>query len=189
MIPTLAQALINLAANSVQANPPMAHSAITRVAAPAARMPTTGLRVLEPETLTEHRAAASAGGTEGQGGSSGGQGGPGGALSGNSITAPSGAGGAGEATMNGMGALASDPANDPTQPAGSSNIQPAPSVNMDMTRPAAPRGNSSTPEAGSQQIDPVAQQRGRNWAWSEGPPTRPLWFVRFVSSVTTIAGS
>ncbi len=119
---------------------------------------------------------ASGGRFNGSGGSAGsgtaGAGGPGGALSGNSSTAPTGGGGAGAVTMNGMGAVASDPANDPTQSAGAPNQQPAPSVNMDMSRPTPPRGNSSTPESGSQQSDPVARQRGRNWAWSEGPPTK-----------------
>ena len=101
-----------------------------------------------------------------------GPGGPAGALGGSSSTAPTNASGTGAASSNGMGSMASDAANDPTLPAGAVANQPAPSLNMDMTRPAPPQGNSQTYEPGSPQSDPVARQRGRNWAWSEGPPSK-----------------
>ncbi len=105
----------------------------------------------------------------GAGGGGAGPGGPAGMVGGGSSSAPSGSGGgAGAASMGGMSSMAGNPANDPTaSPSGDSQQQAgAPSLNMDMTR------NSSQAGQASQKSEPVSRQRGRNWAWSEGPPSK-----------------
>ena len=111
---------------------------------------------------------ASGSGAGGAGGGGAGPGGPAGMLGGSSSTAPSGGGGAGAASMGGMNSMAGDPANDPTASPNGDPSQPmgAPSLNMDMTR------NSNQAGQAGQQSEPVARQRGRNWAWSEGPPSK-----------------
>ena len=101
----------------------------------------------------------------GAGGAASGPGGPAGMFGGSSGSAPSGAGGAGAASMGGMNSMADNSMNDPTASPNGNMPQGAPSLNMDMTRNGQP-GNAS------QQSEPVARQRGRNWAWSEGPPSK-----------------
>ena len=113
--------------------------------------------------------SASTNGAAGQGGAASGPGGPAGMFGGSSGTAPSGAGGAGAASMGGMSSMAGNPAQDPTA-SPTDGTQPgaqqgAPSLNMDMTR-------NNQAGTGGQQSEPVARQRGRNWAWSEGPPSK-----------------
>ena len=113
--------------------------------------------------------SASTNGAAGQGGAASGPGGPAGTFGGSNGTAPSGAGGAGAASMGGMSSMAGNPAQDPTASptdgAQSGAQQGAPSLNMDMTR-------NNQAGTGGQQSEPVARQRGRNWAWSEGPPSK-----------------
>ncbi len=91
-------------------------------------------------------------------------------MAGMNSSASGGASGAassgGAASMG--GAPSSGASQDPTANPGNPNDPAqagAPSLNMDMTR------NNSLDKR-DQQSEPVAQQRGRNWAWREGPPTK-----------------
>jgi len=77
-------------------------------------------------------------------------------------------GGAGGGAASTGGSPQSGASQDPTANPGNPS-DPAqagsPSFNMDMSRNNAQGKRDS-------QSEPVAQQRGRNWAWREGPPTK-----------------
>jgi hypothetical protein len=89
-----------------------------------------------------------------------------GAMAGAGGAAAGGSSGAGTPSMSGT--PMSDPSQDPTANPGNPG-NPAqmgsPSFNMDMSR------NSMQGQRDAQS-EPIAQQRGRGWAWREGPPTK-----------------
>jgi hypothetical protein len=115
-------------------------------------------------------ASASAGGN-GNGGNGGAQ--RGGAAAGPQPGALAGAtAGAGGSAAGGMPAMSGTPMSDPSQDPTANPGNPGdpsqmgtPSFNMDTTR------NNMQGQRDSQS-EPVAQQRGRGWAWREGPPTK-----------------
>lgn len=92
-------------------------------------------------------------------------------LAGANSSSPSGASGGGAsgggaASMSGgTNSPPPDPFQDPTSQPGSPVQANSPSLSMDMT------GNNAGSSRDSQS-EPVARQRGRNWAWSEGPPSK-----------------
>ncbi len=119
----------------------------------------------------------------GANGSSGtGSGGPNGAANGSFAAGPMGMAGSGGGTpaMSGtpmsessLAQANQDPTANPGNPGNPSDPSQmgTPSFNMDMTRNAAQAQRGTSGQRDSQN-EPVAQQRGRNWAWREGPPTK-----------------
>ena len=75
-------------------------------------------------------------------------------------------GGGGAASMgNAMNSPSGNAMHDPTAKPGDPVQSGPPSLNMDMSR-------KSGQGTGDSQTQPVARQRGRNWAWNEGPPSK-----------------
>ena len=106
------------------------------------------------------------GGNGGTGNSAPGGGSASGPQPGSMAGAGAGASGAGTPSMSGtpMADASQDPTANPGNPSDPSRMG-SPSFNMDMSR------NNAQGQGGAQS-EPVAQQRGRNWAWREGPPTK-----------------
>lgn len=114
------------------------------------------------------------GGTANTGSGKAGSGGGGSANGSAGSMAMSGANAGGGAASGAAGtSMGSAAAQDPTVNTGNPS-DPAqmgsPSINMDMSRNNQPGQNQSGQR--DSQSEPVAQQRGRNWAWREGPPTK-----------------
>ncbi len=92
-------------------------------------------------------------------------------MAGANGSAPGGASG-GRASRGGAASMGGTPSSGASQDSNANPANPndpaqtgAPSFNIDMTR-------NNSQEKGDGQSQPVAQQRGRNWAWREGPPTK-----------------
>ena len=66
---------------------------------------------------------------------------------------------------NAMNSPSANAMHDPTAKPGDPVQAGPPSLNMDMSR-------NSGQSTGDSQTQPVARQRGRNWAWNEGPPSK-----------------